>query len=147
MSALKQTFEPSVDLATGEELLKLESQLEKLMTHNQQVLREENLLDDIERMLIWIDDCQNGSRQAERHLFEEGATLLTNIHEKLKLALEEELRIEDESPAAAALSKGRKAEQLSKANTRTNAALCTIEGMADGSCNHDAPQAVTTPKP
>ena len=112
--------------ATADELHKLESQLETLVTHHFAALKEEQALVDIQKLQQWIDACQEGSAIAERRLFQDGLILLESVKQKLALALQEEQRMTEESPAAATTAKGRTAERLAQASSQASEALSTL---------------------
>lgn len=118
---------------TCDELQCLNRQLEKLVTIHYAALKEEQVLEPVETLLHWVEACQDGSKSAERHLFNEGTALLASVSERLKLALSEELRMMDESPTAAATARGRTAERYAKASTRSAEALNTLQALAEES--------------
>jgi len=138
MSALQQHDETilSDEPVTSDEMQCLQRQLEKLATHHHAALKEENVLEPVEKLLHWVEQCQDGSRKAERKLYSEGLGLLATVGERLKLALEEELRMVDESPMAAANARGRTAERYSKAATKSTEALATLQTMSDSQQAH-----------
>ena len=116
---------------TCDELQCLYRQLEKLATIHYAALKEENVLEPVEKVLRWVEACQDGSKTAERKLYHEGMELLASVSERLKLALSEELRMMDESPTAAANARGRTAERYAKASTRSSEALNTLQSMTE----------------
>lgn len=120
MSALpKQPPVISEEPVSCDEMQALAAKLEKLVTHHQAALREENVLEPVEKLLRWVEGCQGGSSKAERNLYQQGMTLMDEVHNRLHLALEEELRMSDESPAVAATARGRTADRYAKATAKT----------------------------
>lgn len=128
---LKKIFvqESHEDFVTSEELQNLHSQLEKLLTFHKSTLQEAGVEDDAERIVSWIEHCQEGSLRAERKLYQEGVKILEDISKRLHLALEEQQRIEEESPAVASKTKGREIERFAKASYRANNALTSLNNL------------------
>jgi hypothetical protein len=96
-------------------------------------LKEIGALDDAERVINWIENCEEGSASAERKLYQEGLEVLESIRTRIHLALEEQQRMEEESPAAAKDSnfKGREAERFAKASGNVSEAVTSLEILTD----------------
>ncbi len=128
-----------VEVARPEELQELHAQLEKLVTHHQAALQEVEGLKDAERIITWIERCEEGSAIAERKLYHEGLEMLEKINTSLHLAMEEQQRIEEESPSVASdvNLRGREAERYAKASGRANEVVSTLEHLADPTTKPD----------
>lgn len=112
-----------------DELDQLYVQLERLLTQHQTVLETEFARDDIECLMHWVEGCQDGSISAERELYEQGQCLLANVKHRLDLALAEQQRIVDESPANACHTSGRETERYARAARHAEKALCTLSAV------------------
>lgn len=130
MSAVQSTTN-SEELVTADELCALHSKLERLATHHHAALNDENAVEQVEKLLKWVEACEQGSSSAERKLYHEGVAMLDSITQRLQLALDEELRMVDESPAAAATARGRTAERYAKASSRSKEAFETLQAIAE----------------
>ncbi|MEJ0009822.1 MAG: hypothetical protein WDN72_04430 [Alphaproteobacteria bacterium] len=119
------------DHASKEELHKLGNQLEHLITHHHLALKEENVLDEVETLQQWVEGCHDGSRRAERKLYQDGLSLLETVKQKLTLAMQEEHRMTEESPAVAVSTKGRHAERLAQATSTAHDALQTLTQISE----------------
>lgn len=126
----------SNDVVSPDELKQLHAQIDKLLTHHQQVLDAEDVRSDVERILRWVERCEEGSIVAERKLYQEGISVLETVTSRLKLAHEEQLRLQDESPAVAAKSQSRQAERFSKAARNANKALSTLSTLNPSDKKH-----------
>ena len=130
-TAMTKTNTKADTVVTGAELDQLHVQVDRLLTQHAQALDAEYLKDDVERLLRWIERCQEGSLVAERALYQEGVKTMEKVSTRLKLAQEEQLRLEDESPAVAAVSRGRQSERLARAARHATKALTTLSNYTE----------------
>lgn len=135
LSNNNQAAEPL--LANAVQLETLRSQLEKLVTDHEAALKEIHAYDDAERIIKWVEHCEAGSSIAEYKLYHEGEELLENIQSKLRLALEEQQRMEEESITVASNSRGREAERFARASRHANAAVNTMDNIKVNNNNND----------
>lgn len=133
ISNTKREDDISLDIAKPEELQNLHAQVEKLVTHHQPALKEIGALTEAERIVTWIEKCEEGSATAERKLYQKGLEMLESIKTRLNLAFEEQQRMEEESPAVASdtNARGREAERYAKASRSANAAVSTLTNLTD----------------
>lgn len=115
----------------AENFQNLHAKLEQLATHHYTALKDEQVLSIVEKLVALLERCEEGSSAAERKLYSEGFTMLGVVKDKIKLALEEELRIVDESPTVASNAKGRKADRYNEAERHANDALVALEQLAE----------------
>lgn len=117
-------------------------QLERLLTQHQYVLDNEFAREEVECLLRWVDQCQNGGADSRSLLFEQGKRLLEDVKHRLDLALAEQQRIIEESPANAHFTHGREAERYARAERHAEKALCTLCEVVEQSSGEENPQSL-----
>jgi|GEM_PF-2870168 len=91
------------------------NELNQLQSCYQEYLDQESLISEVRLLKQMIEDCQIGSPEAEEMLRAHGGEILRLLSDKLKLAAEEQERLQEESPAVARRDDGRAAHRLSRA--------------------------------
>ncbi len=92
----------------------LRGELDRLMNNYEEFLKQESLMTDVHCLRSWIDSYHQGSRETAEYLNDYGHQLLENIKIKLRAAVEEMHRIDEESPIAEHFT-GHRADRLNKA--------------------------------
>lgn len=78
----------------------LNKQIHQLKEHYGKYIEEEAIRTDIDSLSEWIDNYLANQPDAAEYLQEHGAKMMESIRNRLKLAVEEAQRIEEESPNA-----------------------------------------------
>lgn len=78
----------------------LHFQIIDLILINKSILKETGTLPDINKIITWIECCEQGYLVPERKLFIQALAILENISMRINLGMEERQRIEFESPMA-----------------------------------------------
>lgn len=116
-SALNQQF------AEAEELT---NELKRLLVRNESTLEHEGLKEQVETLERWMESYRRGL-SAARKISENGASLLTQMRDKLKLAADELHRLENEGGNPPSKEQAAQAEDFLKASRRIDRVLPNIE--------------------
>lgn len=96
----------------------LYTELNRLTTQYKDFLQQEDVTNQVNSLLGWLNAYQNGSAEAGEYLQEHGCELIKQIHDKLYAAEAEMQRIDEESPGGRNFT-GQNAHQLSRATALT----------------------------
>ncbi len=103
-------------------------EMRHLLVRSEAALENEGIRQDMETLERWIESYRRGLSAAKK-LATSGAEILGNIKNRLKLAVEEQYRLEGESPNAATKNQAAAIEDLVKASRRLERMIPTIEQM------------------
>lgn len=102
-------------------------ELNQLQNRYGEYIDQEFLHDDVELLKHAIEECLNGSSEAAEFLNEHGSEMLALIKEKLALAVNEQIRIIEESPNLSESANGQQAHKLSRAAALVEDAKTKLE--------------------
>ncbi len=107
------------------ELLGLD--LKKLLVRSQNELVRGNARDKVEQLERWVESYRRGLSAAYK-ISHSGVGMLIEARDQLRLALEEQLRLEDEGGNPATKEQAAQVEQLTAAVRRMDRLIPLIEG-------------------
>lgn len=108
--------------------------MKSLQVKSEAVLEQECILTEMETLERWVESYRRGL-SAARKLSTSGTEILQNIHDKLKLAVEELQRLEDEGGNPANKKQAAQTEELVAALRRFERVVPTIE-QTFHTCDH-----------
>jgi len=112
-----------LQLSEAEELT---NQLKRLLVRYESALEQEGIRQQVETLERWMESYRRGLAAA-RKITENGASLLTQMRQRLKLAAEELQRLEGEGGNPASKEQAIEAEEFLKASRNIDQVLPNIE--------------------
>ncbi len=108
------------------EVEELANELKRLLVSHEDTLMEEGIRSEVEVLERWMESYRRGL-SAARKISETGASLLGDLRNHLKLAIEERHRLEGEGGNPPTTAETRKIEDLTKTMSHIEAMLPNIE--------------------
>ena len=104
----------------------LTNELKRLLVHYESALEQEGIREQVETLKRWMESYRRGLSAAQK-ISENGASLLTEMRQRLKLAADELQRLENEGGNPANKEQTVQAEEFLKASRRIDHVLPNIE--------------------
>ncbi len=111
-----------------EEVEDLTNTLKRLLVQHEGALDEEGVRHELETLERWMESYRRGLSAANK-ISGTGMEWLVTLRDRLKLAAEERLRLEDEGGSAASKEQTKKAESLLNAARKIDKAIEDFEMM------------------